>query len=74
MAALVVDGTFDFAILHAHLAARLPSYARPLFIRLCPALETTGTFRLRKVDLAREGYDASSDPVWKDDGTAFLPT
>ena len=72
MAALVVDGAFDFAILHAHLAQRLPSYARPLFVRLCPALETTGTFRLRKADLAREGYAGSTDPVWKDDGTAFL--
>ena len=73
MAALVVDETFDFAALHAHLAARLPSYARPLFVRLCPALETTGTFRLRKVDLAREGYALSTDPVWRDDGTTFTP-
>jgi fatty-acyl-CoA synthase len=56
----------------AHLAARLPSYARSLFVRLCPALETTGTFRLRKADLAREGHAGSSDPVWRDDGTAFV--
>jgi fatty-acyl-CoA synthase len=73
MAALVVDGTFDFAVLHAHLTARLPSYARPLFVRLCPALEITGTFRLRKADLAREGHAGSSDLVWRDDGGAFLP-
>jgi fatty-acyl-CoA synthase len=73
MAALVGDGTFDFAVLHVHLAVRLPSYARPLFVRLCPALETTGTFRLRKADLAREGYAASNDPVWRDEGMAFVP-
>jgi fatty-acyl-CoA synthase len=73
MAALVVDDRFDFATLHAHLAERLPSYARPLFVRLCPALETTGTFRPRKVDLAREGYALSTDPVWRDAGTTFAP-
>jgi fatty-acyl-CoA synthase len=67
MAALVVEeGGFDLATLHAHLAAKLPTYARPLFVRLVPALDTTGTFRLRKADLAREGYAHSPDPVWFD--------
>jgi fatty-acyl-CoA synthase len=73
MAALVVDGSFDLAALHAHLVQRLPSYARPLFVRLCPGLVTTGTFRLRKVDLAREGYAGSSDPVFVEKGGTFVP-
>ncbi len=65
MAAVVVEeGVFDHATLHAHVVARLPSYARPMFVRLCPALASTGTFRLRKADLVREGYQRSSDPVW----------
>jgi fatty-acyl-CoA synthase len=74
MAALVVDQTFSLLALRTHLAARLPDYARPLFVRLCPALETTGTFKMRKADLVREGYAMAPDPVWFDDRTtdAFL--
>ena len=34
MAALVVDGAFDFSQLRKHLARVLPSYARPLFLRI----------------------------------------
>ena len=35
----------------------LPNYARPIFIRMTPAIETTGTFKYRKVDLVRDGFD-----------------
>jgi fatty-acyl-CoA synthase len=35
----------------------MPPYAQPLFIRLLPALDTTGTFKIRKVDLVSDGYD-----------------
>ncbi len=75
MAALVVDQSFSLAHLRTHLASHLPPYARPLFVRLCAALDTTGTFRLRKADLALEGYASSPDPVWFDDRTAdiFVP-
>jgi fatty-acyl-CoA synthase len=57
MAALVVSAPFDLATLHRLLAERLPAYARPLFVRIVPALEVTGTFKLRKQELAAEGYD-----------------
>ena len=76
MAAVVVEeGAFNHATLHAHLVAKLPAYARPMFVRLCPALASTGTFRLRKADLVREGYETSSDPVWFDGGAhaRFVP-
>ena len=75
MAALVVDGSVSLARLRTHLAQHLPAYARPLFVRLCAALDATGTFRLRKASLEREGYAASPDPVWFDDRTAdaFVP-
>jgi fatty-acyl-CoA synthase len=57
MAALVVDAGFDLAALHRHLAASLPSYARPVFVRIRAELDTTGTFKHRKDELVREGYD-----------------
>ncbi len=57
MASLVVGADFDIAGLHARLAADLPDYAQPRFIRLQPEIETTGTFKYRKVDLVAEGFD-----------------
>jgi len=57
MAALVVGADFDLAALHRVATERLPAYARPLFLRLVPAIELTGTFKLRKQELAAEGYD-----------------
>lgn len=57
MAALVVDKDFDITAFGAHVAAELPSYARPLFVRIMPAIETTGTFKVRKMDLVADGYD-----------------
>lgn len=59
MAALVVDSEFDLAALREHLATRLPDYARPLFLRIVRCIELTGTFKLRKQELAAEGYDLS---------------
>src|SRR6185312_5152016 len=49
MAALVADRTFDVTSLAAHLKPRLPAYARPIFLRLTPALDVTGTFKQRKI-------------------------
>ncbi len=57
MAGLVVDETFDIAVFAEHVARELPSYAQPLFVRVLPAFDTTGTFKLRKVDLVADGYD-----------------
>ena len=69
MAALVVTEEFDLAAFRQHLATRLPDYARPLFLRIVTAIEMTGTFKLRKQDLANEGYDRSrvSDTMYFDD-------
>jgi fatty-acyl-CoA synthase len=65
MAALVVDGDFNLEALPAQLKA-LPHYARPIFLRLSPRIEVTGTFKQRKVDLVREGTDPSAiaDPLY----------
>ena len=70
MAAIVVARGFDLGVLREHLAARLPAYARPLFVRVCRELEKTGTFKLNKTRLAREGFAAGDDPVWLDDREA----
>lgn len=57
MASLSLAGTFDGAALAAHLRAQLPAYAVPLFLRLRAEQETTATFKYRKVDLKRGGFD-----------------
>ena len=57
MAALVVADGFDVDILRAHVKSRLPDYAQPLFVRIVGTIELTGTFRLRKGELAAQGFD-----------------
>jgi fatty-acyl-CoA synthase len=72
MASLVVDGDFNLDDLPVRLKARLAPYARPIFLRLTPHIEVTGTFKQRKVDLVREGFDPSAiaDPLFFLDSTA----
>jgi fatty-acyl-CoA synthase len=57
MAALVVTADFDPQTLAQRLEGRLPAYARPVFLRLMPEMEITGTFKQRKVDLMKGGFD-----------------
>ncbi|MDP3490730.1 MAG: long-chain-acyl-CoA synthetase [Phenylobacterium sp.] len=57
MAALVTDESFDLTAFADHVGRELPPYAQPLFLRMMPAMETTGTFKQRKVDLVSEGFD-----------------
>jgi len=66
MAALVTARGFDIAKLAGALSGNLPAYARPIFIRLLPELEITGTFKQRKVDLVKDGFDpkAIRDPLY----------
>jgi fatty-acyl-CoA synthase len=66
MAALVCDGALDLAGLRRHLAERLPAYACPLFLRLCPQAELTGTFKYAKAELVRQSFDPSrcADPLY----------
>jgi fatty-acyl-CoA synthase len=69
IAALVVNADFDLAAFRAEVASRLPPYARPVFVRLLPALEATGTFKPRKQDLVQAGFDPEriKDPLYFDD-------
>jgi fatty-acyl-CoA synthase len=72
MAALVADDRIDLAALRRHLQMQLPDYARPLFLRLTREIDVTGTFKQKKTDLVREGFDpgASGDPIFFDDPQA----
>ena len=72
MAALATSERFDTADVARRLAGALPAYARPVILRLCAELDATETFKLKKVELAREGFDPAgvSDPMFAlvDDG------
>jgi len=69
MAALVVDAHFDLAAFRRDVAACLPEYARPLFVRLLRTIETTETFKPKKQALAAQGYDPALvvDELYVDD-------
>ena len=69
MAAIVVGADFALAELRRTVTGALPAYARPLFVRIVPTLEVTGTFKLRTQELARQGYDPDlmSDALYLDD-------
>jgi fatty-acyl-CoA synthase len=76
MAAIVVARDFELGAFRRHLGDRLPDYARPLFLRICGAIDLTGTLRPNKQRLAGEGYDpaATTDPIYFNDrsGAAFV--
>ena len=69
MAALVAGPELDLVTLRRYLAARLPDYARPVFLRLISNIEMTGTFKLRKQEPATEGFDCTriKDALYFDD-------
>jgi fatty-acyl-CoA synthase len=69
MAAIVCERDTDLRALWAYLAAHLPGYARPVFLRISPEIAVTATFKQRKIDLVREGFDPArvSDPLYVDD-------
>jgi len=79
MAALVLadPSAFDARAFYAHVVSALPAYAVPVFLRLQVEAEVTGTFKLRKVELQREGWDPATlaDPLLlRDDAArAYVP-
>jgi fatty-acyl-CoA synthase len=66
MAAVVAGDRFDLVEFSDHLVRRLPAYACPVIVRFCASLDTTETFKLKKRELAREGFDPRlvSDPLF----------
>uniref|UniRef100_A0A7N9ASM6 Long-chain-fatty-acid--CoA ligase n=1 Tax=Mastacembelus armatus TaxID=205130 RepID=A0A7N9ASM6_9TELE len=58
MAAIAdVTGCFDCSDFLQKVQRALPPYARPVFLRISPRVDTTGTFKIQKTRLQREGYD-----------------
>uniref|UniRef100_H3DMH2 Arachidonate--CoA ligase n=1 Tax=Tetraodon nigroviridis TaxID=99883 RepID=H3DMH2_TETNG len=58
MAAIAdTTGSFDCNSFLQKIQRALPSYARPVFLRISPRVDTTGTFKIQKTRLQREGYD-----------------
>jgi fatty-acyl-CoA synthase len=68
MATLAINGELNLAKLRAHIAARLPHYARPVFLRLRSEVDLTGTFKYSKTALMSEGFDPDvcADPLYFD--------
>ena len=57
---------FDPAALGEKIAGNLAPFARPVFLRLRPEMEITGTFKLKKADLVKDGFDPGriDDPLY----------
>jgi fatty-acyl-CoA synthase len=74
MAAIVMQPghAFDPQAFYKLTCERVPRYAAPVFVRLASTADLTTTFKLRKVDLQREGYDAAriADPLYVRDERA----
>ncbi|KAL0894631.1 hypothetical protein ABMA27_013188 [Loxostege sticticalis] len=52
-----LDDSLDLDKLLKDMSKDLPKYARPIYIRKMASIDMTGTFKIRKVDLQKEGYD-----------------
>uniref|UniRef100_A0A8C6KJI2 long-chain-fatty-acid--CoA ligase n=1 Tax=Nothobranchius furzeri TaxID=105023 RepID=A0A8C6KJI2_NOTFU len=67
MAAIAdVTGSFDCSSFLQNIQRVLPSYARPVFLRISPQVDTTGTFKIQKTRLQKEGFDPrlTSDQIY----------
>jgi fatty-acyl-CoA synthase len=62
MVSMVAAPDLDLVAFKSHLDRNLPVYARPIFVRLQKEMEVTGTFKHRKVELVKEGYDPAAVP------------
>uniref|UniRef100_A0A3B1K1G8 Very long-chain fatty acid transport protein n=2 Tax=Astyanax mexicanus TaxID=7994 RepID=A0A3B1K1G8_ASTMX len=58
MAAIAdTTGSFNGESFLREVQKALPPYARPVFLRISPHVDTTGTFKIQKTRLQKEGYD-----------------
>ncbi len=81
MAAIVLHqsakGRIDMQEFYQYVTKNLPGYACPKFLRFMPEMDVTGTFKHKKTDLVKQGFDPNlvSDPMYffeKDQGT-YVP-
>ena len=69
MAAIVARDNLNLTALHDHIARQLPEYARPVFLRIRKDNDLTTTFKQKKINLLKEGFDPrrTSDPIYFSD-------
>ncbi len=69
MAAIVSDIEPNLNDLKAHIDASLPHYARPIFLRLSSESETTSTFKFKKNNLVKAGFNPDNvhEPLYYSD-------
>jgi solute carrier family 27 fatty acid transporter 1/4 len=53
----------------------LPSYARPIFIRVLEKMDMTGTFKIKKTELQKDGFDPFKikDKLYVRSGKEYVP-
>lgn len=78
VALLLHEGArFDGERFYTFVSERLPRYACPAFVRIQLEADLTGTFKLRKVDLQKQGFDpdAVGEPLFARDDTtrSYVP-
>jgi fatty-acyl-CoA synthase len=76
MASLVVGPEFDIKAFAAQADEALAAFARPAFVRLRSEIETTGTFKYRKMDLVKDGFDPEvvREPLfYRDPADGYAP-
>ncbi|XP_074042537.1 fatty acid transport protein 3 isoform X2 [Leptinotarsa decemlineata] len=51
------EGNLDVEALAKGLKSHLPAYAVPMFLRILDSLPVTGTFKVKKMELQKDGFD-----------------
>jgi fatty-acyl-CoA synthase len=72
MATIVAEENLNLTAFREHLVKRLPDYAQPVFLRIRTDIEVTATFKQKKVDLVKQGFDPDTvaDPIYFNDSNA----
>jgi solute carrier family 27 fatty acid transporter 1/4 len=75
VAILNTDDTLDLDLLAKEVTQQLPSYARPLFVRKIKEIDITGTFKLKKMGLQKDGFDVNTltDPIYFYSNGRYVP-
>jgi len=75
MVSLITRDGFDLKAFKDHMDLSLPVYARPRFVRLLHDVQTTGTFKYKKMDLIQTGFDPrkTKDPLYLLCNDEYIP-
>ena len=61
---MAVVGDMDLERLAEVVMERLPTYSRPVFVRIAQQIDSTGTYKLRKGRLQKEGVEECQDDLY----------